>query len=320
MIEFASAIIATGSDVLIPDGLFNYDGKNIITQLELEDKLDDDYNGKKVVFIQCVGAREEERPYCSRICCSVTMKGAINICDKKGKVIILHRDIRTYGFSEELYDEARSKGVIFIRYDKESPPEINGSKVNVMDVDINAEIEIEADLVVLSTPLIPNLNNHMISQLFKVPLDDNGFFLEAHAKLRPVDFATDGVFLCGTAHGPKKIDECISQASAAAIRASTILSKGYVETEASIAQVNEELCIGCRACDVCPFNAIEYIKKEVKLKETSYSTLKAHIKEASCKGCGKCVSLCPNGAITLPRFTSPQIISQLLAALETETG
>ena len=203
-----------------------------------------------VVMIQCVGSRNETRPNCNRICCSVALKNALKLKEKdpNTNICILYRDIRTYGFKEDYYREAREKGVIFIRYDEKIEPEVNiidnKLKVTVNDSCLNEQIVIKPDLIVLSAAFLPTENKEL-SQMLKVPLEQNGFFLEAHVKLRPLDFATDGIFLCGTAQWPKFINETIIQAKGAAARAGTILSKEKMKIIGSIAEIEEDRCIGC---------------------------------------------------------------------------
>jgi len=313
-VDFGAAIVATGAKNLEPFGLFNY-GKDsrVITQAQLEKML-----GKtpylntgitNIVMIQCAGARTKEREYCGRTCCVEAVKNAIRIKKAKSKanVYILYRDMRTYGAAEKLYEHARELGVIFIKYDAENLPRVQGDKVIVHDSMLNEDIEIASDLVVLSTPLVAGENTE-INQLFKIPLDKNGFFLEAHPKLRPVDFATDGVFLCGSAQAPKLVDEAISQASAAASRACTILSRKFIETEGAISVVDEVKCIGCGTCvTVCPYNAPSLYEVQVKAEEVVYKAKKSKINPAACKGCGSCAAACPAGAITAQHFSSKEI-------------
>jgi heterodisulfide reductase subunit A len=228
------------------------------------------------------------------------------------EVYILYKDIRTYGFKEDFYREAAMKGVLFINYGDERKPRTaieNGRlRVTFWEPVIKEEIEIEPDIVVLSAAIVPNPENKHLAEMLKVPLTKDGFFLEAHMKLRPVDFATDGVFLCGMAHSPKYVDESIVQACAAVARATTVLSKKTLEMEGIVANVTEDLCSGCRVCEhVCPYSAIEMKEKDGKLI--------AHILEALCKGCGTCGAACPTKVIILGHFTTEQILAQIDAAL-----
>ncbi|MGD8505759.1 MAG: CoB--CoM heterodisulfide reductase iron-sulfur subunit A family protein [Candidatus Bathyarchaeota archaeon] len=311
-------LVATGAMEYKPtEYLYGVD-KRVLTQHELEEKLcNGRLNAKTLVMIQCVGSREEKHPYCSRICCSQAIKNSLKIKESNPEtdVYILYKDMRTYGFIEDYYREAASKGVLFIRYDDEKKPRViredGRLKVTVWEPVIKTWVLIEADLLTLSTATIPNPDNEHIAKMLKVPLSKDGFFLEAHMKLRPVDFATDGIFLCGLAHWPKPIEESVSQACAAAARAITVLSKEALEVEGAIASVNEELCSGCEFCEpVCEYGAI-------KMKEVD-GKLRSHVIEALCKGCGVCGSTCPSGAITMLHFTDEQIFAQIRAVLKKE--
>ena len=309
-IDFGAAVIATGARNLEPSGLFNYGKDNrVVTQAQFEKMLGKGISANNITMIQCVGARNKEREYCGRTCCVDAVKNAIRIkkANSKANVFVLYRDMRTYGVMEKLYENARDLGVIFIKYEAEIPPKVQGGLVLVHDSMLNQDIELASDLVVLSTPLVAG-ENEEINQLFKIPLDKNKFFLEAHPKLRPVDFATDGVFLCGSAQAPKLIDEAISQASAAASRVCTILSRKFIETEGAVSVVNEAKCIGCGTCvTVCPYNAPSLYDVTVKAEEVTYMTKKSKINAASCKGCGSCAAACPAGAITAQHFSSKEI-------------
>ena len=317
-INHGTVIVATGAKEYRPTEYLYGVNKRVLTQQELEEKLTNgQFDAKTVAMIQCVGSRNGEHPYCSRICCSQAVKNALKIKELSPEtdVYILYKDVRTYGFLEDFYREAASKGVLFIRYDDENKPKVtqeNGKlRVLVWEPVVKTWIPIEPDLLALSTATISNPDNERIAKMLKVPLSKDGFFLEAHMKLRPVDFATDGVFLCGLAHWPKSIEESISQACAAAARAITILSKEALEVEGAIASVNEDFCSGCRICEsVCEYNAIEM--KEVNGK------LRAHVLEALCKGCGVCGASCPAGAISMLHFTDDQILAQVRAALKEE--
>ncbi|MFZ3383742.1 MAG: FAD-dependent oxidoreductase [Candidatus Methanoperedens sp.] len=309
-IDFGAAVVATGARNLEPSGLFNY-GKDsrVVTQAQFEKMLGKGISANNITMIQCVGARNKDREYCGRTCCVDAVKNTIRVkkANSKANVFVLYRDMRTYGVMEKLYENARDLGVIFIKYEAENPPKVQGGSVIVHDSMLNQDIELASDLVVLSTPLVAG-ENEEINQLFKIPLDKNKFFLEAHPKLRPVDFATDGVFLCGSAQAPKLIDEAISQASAAASRACTILSRKFIETEGAVSVVNEAKCIGCGTCaTVCPYNAPSLYDVTVKVEEVTYTTKKSKINAASCKGCGSCAAACPAGAITAQHFSSKEI-------------
>jgi heterodisulfide reductase subunit A len=314
-IEHGIVIVATGAVEYKPTEYLYGKDMRIMTQHELEEKIAQGaFKAKNVVMIQCVGARNEERPNCARICCGQAIKNALKIkeASPETEVYILYKDMRAYGFKEDYYREAAMKGVIFINYEDERKPQVadeNGKlKVTFWEPVIKEEVEVEPDVVVLSAATVPNPDNKHVAEMLKVPLTKDGFFLEAHMKLRPVDFATDGIFLCGMAHSPKYIEESIAQACAAAARATTILSKKSLEMEGIVANVSEDLCSGCRICEyLCPYGAVEMKDKEGK-------TL-AHVIEALCKGCGACGTACPTKAITMGHFTTEEILAQVKAAL-----
>ena len=218
-------------------------------------------------MIQCVGSRDSERPYCSRVCCADAIKNAlwIKTLSPQTNVYVLYRDIRTYGFKEEYYTRARQQGVVFVRYDGDRKPEVTrngkGLQVSVFDQTLGMPFMIAADAVVLSAGIQPHDDNRQLAQLIKVPLNSEGFFLEAHMKLRPVDFMTDGIFLCGLAHSPKNIEESILQAQAAAARATAILARDSIELEGNISHVVDASCDGCAYCvDTCPYKAITLLE------------------------------------------------------------
>jgi len=317
-IEHGVVVVATGAIEYKPTEYLYGTDERVLTQHELEEKLArGEFDAKMVLMIQCVGARNHERPNCSRICCSQAVKNTLKIKELSPDtdVYVLYKDMRTFGFKEDYYREASNKGVIFIRYDDEKTPEVtkeNGKlRVTAWEPVLKTWIPIEPDLLVLSVATVPNPENERLAGMLKVPLTKDKFFLEAHMKLRPVDFATDGVFLCGMAHSPKFIDESIAQACAAAARAVTVLSKTALEMEGSIANVDEDLCSGCKICaSVCAYNAIE-------MKENNDKPV-AKVLEALCKGCGVCGSSCPTKAITMGHFTNDQILAQVKAALTEE--
>ncbi len=316
-LEHGIVIVATGGKEYKPTEYMYGQDPHIITQLELEEKIANNELGtaKNFVMIQCVGSRNEERPYCSRVCCTEAVKNALKIKEMipGSEVDILFRDMRTYGFREDFYTNAAGAGVHFIRYYEDLPPEVklNDGKINVYVKErlLNQPLHLKPDYLVLSAATIPDPENEKLSQQLKVPLSKDNFFLEAHMKLRPVDFATEGVFLCGLAHSPKFIEECISQSNGAVARAVTVLSKKFIEGEATISVVNESKCIGCGTCvETCEFGAPELQKRED-------GTLVSHINEALCKGCGACAVACCNGAISPKHFGNDQIMTMVEAAL-----
>jgi len=314
-LEHGIVIVATGAVEYKPTEYLYGRDPRVMTQHELEENIAmGHFKAKSVVMIQCVGARNEERPNCARICCGQAIKNALKIKEKdpETEVYILYKDMRAYGFKEDYYREAAMKGVLFINYDDERKPRTaieNGRlKVTFWEPVVKEEVEIEPDALVLSAATIPNPRNKRVAEMLKVPLTKDGSFLEAHMKLRPVDFATDGVFLCGMAHSPKYVEESIAQACAAASRAATVLSKKTLEMEGIVANVTEDLCSGCRVCEyLCPYGAIEMRDNDGKHV--------AHILEALCKGCGACGTACPTKAIALGHFTTEEILAQIDATL-----
>jgi heterodisulfide reductase subunit A len=307
-------IVATGAQPLTPTGLYNYDGKRVITQFELEGRFrQGPLAVQRVVMIQCVGARSAERPYCSRICCTTAIKNALEIrqANPTAEVYILYRDTETQGTRyEAYYTRAREAGIQFIRYNPQRPPRVTPDRVLVYDELLGATLGIPYDLVVLSTPLVAREGAHELAQMLKVPVDEYGFFLEAHVKLRPLDFATDGVYVAGTARWPAHLEETIAQAYGAAARAATILTKETVVSSGVVARVNEALCRGCGRCvEICPFGA-------PTLVEGASGLPVARVNAVMCKGCGACASVCPTGAMQACHFTDEQVTAMLRAALE----
>ncbi|MCP4668357.1 MAG: CoB--CoM heterodisulfide reductase iron-sulfur subunit A family protein, partial [Deltaproteobacteria bacterium] len=269
---------------------------------------------KTAVFIQCVGSRIPERPYCSKVCCTHTMDSALRLKELNPEinVYVLYRDIRTYGQRETIYREARDKGVIFVRYGLEEKPVVEKKgkniSVTVKDHVLGRDIHMETDLVVLASAIVPR-DNAALAQMYKLSLNEDGFFMEAHAKLRPVEFATDGIFMAGLAHYPKPIDESLAQAKAAASRASVVLSKEELSVEGVVSNVNEVMCRGCGKCvEVCPYNAISLVEREGG-KEAAY------VQEALCKGCGSCAVACPTGAASIYHFDDQEVLTVVGAAL-----
>jgi heterodisulfide reductase subunit A len=314
-INHGAVVLATGAREARPREYLLGQHDRVMTQRELEERI---YRGEveglnTVVMIQCVGSRDDERPYCSRICCSHALKNALKLKEKNPRmnIYILYRDIRVYGLNEQYYTQARQKGIIFIRYDREKKPAVEaaggGLVVRVVDPILGAELAIEPDVLVLSTGVEPGEDNGKLSQLFKVPLNSDGFFLEAHMKLRPVDFAAEGLYLCGLAHSPKLVGESITQANAAAMRAVTLLARDRLANVAITATVEEEVCVGCGVCvQVCDYQArsIDPLRRV------------AEVNEALCQGCGACVAACPNGASQQKGYEKAQLLAMLEAALE----
>ena len=370
--KVGTIIVATGALEFVPEGLYGYNQyPNIVTLTEFEilckkktlPKL------KNVAFIQCVGSRGQNKSYCSRICCNVGIKNAINIMDnyenmlglmeKAGTVVekipveqkvpeeildrrrrrrgrergeegeaeevklgpserievtVFNRDVMSYGVEHELtYNKAREKRVKFVRYAPEHLPRIymegNQLTVGYFHETLRLERTMPVDMVILATPLVAQPDAGELSQMLKVPLGQEGFFLEAHVKLRPVDFATDGIYVCGTCRGPSDITECVTQAAAAASRAAIPLSKGYVLAEAIASEVNTDLCVGCGICaTLCPYSAITVVRGP--------KGMKAEVIKAACKGCGACGAGCPEKAMTMLHYTDEQLIVEGLAGIK----
>jgi heterodisulfide reductase subunit A-like polyferredoxin len=311
-------VVATGAEEYRPKEFFYGQHARVITQKELEELIvlhPDQLKGmKNVVMIQCIGSRNGERPYCSRICCSEAVKNALRLKSMAPEmnVYVLYRDIRTYGFNEDYYEKAREAGVLFIRYEPEREPRLetggDGLGVIVHEPILHDDLLIQTDLLVLSPGIVPAPENESLSKMLKVPLNEDGFFLEAHMKLRPVDFATEGIFLAGLAHSPKSIEESISQANAAVARALTYLSKTELETIGIISEVDERTCVGCGLCEsVCPYKAIEILIKRTIIGEKQV----AQINKALCKGCGACTASCRSGSIDLKGFTNAEVVAQI---------
>jgi len=306
-------IIATGAKVLRPEGLFNYDGKRVITQFDLEAFFrNKKFKADNVVMIQCVGARNEERKYCSRICCMTAIKNAIVIKEHnpEANVHVLYRDIQAYGTENEaLFQRSKQLGVRYIKYDQEKPPEVQDNAVKVYHHLLGRELEIPQDLVVLSTPLIAGEDNEALSKLLRVTLDENKFFLEGHVKLKPLDFATDGVYLCGNAHYPANLREAISQALGAASRASIPLAKGVMTVEPIVSVLaDEDACRGCGLCvALCPYGALEIVQ--------TAKGRKVRVIPVACKGCGVCASTCYQHALDINAYTDNQVEEQIKAFL-----
>ncbi|KPJ48618.1 hypothetical protein AMJ40_07215, partial [candidate division TA06 bacterium DG_26] len=316
--DHGAVIIATGGYEYEPKEYLYGKTKNVITQAQFEVRMheeDKDLLGAKTyVMIQCVGSRNEERPYCSRYCCGQAVKNALELLKKNpdANIYILYRDIRTYGFKEIYFMEAREKGVIFVRFEKTEEPVVEDKDgklfVEVKEPIVGETMKIPADYLILSTAVIPQGDNEEYSKMLKVPLNDENFFLEAHMKLRPVDFATDGVFMAGLCHSPKNLEETIAQANAAASRAGVLLAQDKVEAEGTISHVNVAKCVACGACEaVCPYNAIKVIEKKTKWGVERY----AEVTPALCKGCGLCAASCRSSAIDIYGYSNQDITAMV---------
>jgi heterodisulfide reductase subunit A len=314
-VEHGVAIMAVGASEYKPQEYLYGEHPAVMTQLEMDEcfRMQDSRirNAENVVFIQCVGSRNDEHPYCSKVCCTHSIKNALELKNRNPEtnVYILYRDIRTYGEREDLYREAREKGILFFRYDPENKPRVvdggKGVTVNFHDPILGRAVSVDADILCLAAAIVSR-NDLSISRHYKVPVDSDGWLLEAHQKLRPVEFATEGVFLCGMGHYPKPIEESIAQAQAAAAKALTVLTKENIVVGGIVSYIVPELCSGCLGCiDVCPFGAIAY-NEEKKIAE---------VNQALCKGCGACAAACPSEAPILMGFNNKQIYAQIRTAL-----
>jgi heterodisulfide reductase subunit A2 len=314
-IEHGVAILATGAKEYKPDAYLYGRHPAVMTHMELDElfknndpRLDE---AGDVVFIQCVGSRDDTHPYCSKVCCTHTIKSAVALKKQNPdvNVYVLYRDIRTYGKREDLYREARELGVLFFRYSPEEKPMVaqQGDRVTVTFEDkmLGCKLAVDADILCLATAIVSNGDTDF-AQMFKVPMDGDGWLLEAHQKLKPVEFATDGVFLCGMAHYPKPIDESIAQAKAAASRALTVLARDRIKVGGFVSRIDEQRCSGCLGCiHVCPYGAIAF-EPEKRV---------ARVNEALCKGCGACAAACPSEAVALMGFNNEQIYAQIASRL-----
>jgi len=316
-IEHGVAILATGGHALAPQEYLYGKHPQVFLSLELDKAMAGGdlrvLEAQHAVFIQCVGSREPERPYCSRLCCTHSVESALALKELNPdmEVYILYRDMRTYGDKELLYQQARDKGVCFIRYDLDRKPQVEvtpsgGLEVSVFDPILGLPVRLRADLLTLASAVVPNPADDL-EEIFKVPRTTEGFFNEAHAKLRPVDCVTDGIYLAGLAHYPKPLDESVAQAKAAAVRAATVLSRAQVEVEPTAAAVDQNLCIGCGLCELsCPFHAVHLI-------QVPGVGLRAENLSAYCKGCGICAAGCPQRAIDMMHFRERQVLAAIHA-------
>jgi heterodisulfide reductase subunit A len=322
-IKHGISIIAVGAEEHKSDEYLYGQSDRIMTLLELEAKIaqsdESIIKAKSMAIILCVGCREEARPHCSRICCGQAMKCALQAksLNSSMDVYVLYRDMRTYGLTEDYYREAAGKGVTFVRYDVGDKPTIeairnngqDGLSVSLIDPVLGKRLALETDIVALAAAVVPASDSEKVSRLFKAPLSRDGFFLEAHMKLRPVDFAAEGVFLCGSAHFPKTIGETIAQAHAAAGRAAAILSKDAIVSSGAVSEIDEGVCIGCGLCEkICQYGAIElYELPDGK---------KSRIMTVACQGCGVCNAVCPTGAVSQNHFTDSQMLAEIDCAVD----
>jgi heterodisulfide reductase subunit A len=321
-IKHGATLIAVGADEYKPTEYLYGEDDRVLTHLELGEQIakgnEKLLNAGNLVMIQCVGCRQEDRDYCARVCCSHAIKNALKLkeINPSMDITIIFRDIRTYGFSEDYYREASDKDVKFIRYEPDDKPQVEAAeqegrpvlRVAVTDPILGQKLAIDTDYLSLAAAVIPPAGNREISQLFKVSLGPDEFFKEAHVKLKPVEFGTEGVYLCGMAHYPKHIPESINQAYGAASRALTLLSHDTVTVSGSVCEVDEKTCMGCGACiSACTYGAIEFRKTK--------QGQKAVVNPVLCKGDGLCNAKCPTGAVFLKHFTDDDLLSQIDAAV-----
>ncbi len=313
LVNHGVVIVASGGSEHRPDEYLFGSNPYVKTQLDFQEILfqqpEKIREAKQVVMIQCVGSREEAHPYCSRVCCSTAVANALKIKEisPKTEVAILYRDIRTYGLKELYYKQAREAGVRFIRFEPPVKPEVMEDQgnliVKVLDQNLKKHLRLKADFLVLSAAIRPAPEAKALASSLKLPLDADGFFLEAHIKLRPLDFANAGMFLCGLGHGPKSLEESIAQAKGAAARAATILAKKEIQVGGNVAVVNEELCVACLTCmRVCPFGVPAVNERHF-----------VGMDPAACQGCGNCASACPQGAIQVGHARGNQYMALLEA-------
>jgi len=323
VLKHGAVVMAVGAAEHRPEEYLYGQDPRVMTHLDLDAALAAGDNTVKdaqnAVFIQCVGSREPQRPYCSKVCCTHSVKSALKL--KKAKpdmqVYVLYRDIRTYGQRESLYKDARAAGVIFMRYALEEKPRVSKGDlalaVRVSDHILQRQVEIDADLVVLASAIVPPADIQRLAQMYKLSVNEDGFFMEAHAKLRPVEFATDGVFMAGLAHCPKPVEESIAQAKAAASRAAVVLSKAAIMVEGVVSHINETFCRGCGDCTrVCPYNAVVL---ETRQGQDGTTTTVANVRAALCKGCGACAVACPTGAAAIFHFDDEEVLTMVETAL-----
>lgn len=321
--DHGAVVLAVGGKPAVPDEYLYGSDPRVATAEELEQRLagmaaGDIEPGESFVMIQCVGSRTPEYPSCGNVCCSQAVKNSLRIKElqPRAEVFVLYRDVRTYGMLESHYEKAREKGVVFVRYDTDQPPQVEERDgrllVRVYEQFLRREIPIAANHVVLSSALRPAEDAPQLAAMMKVPLTGEGFFLEAHVKLRPVDFATEGVFVAGTCHAPTSIREAIAQGQAAAARAGQILSQETYRSTALVAVSNIEHCSGCGVCvSVCDYSAVELVREGSNGEEH----VRSRVNESLCKGCGCCVAACPSHAMEQRGFTAAQLSGMLHSLL-----
>jgi heterodisulfide reductase subunit A len=314
-VEVGAIIVATGAKEFNPNGLYMYgEDTRVLTQLELDELISKNQSDwGTVIMIQCVGSREAGREYCSRVCCSEAVKNALKLKEQNpdANIYILYRDLRTYGFREEFYRKAREKGIFFIQYEDDDKPKVEKDgdklKVSLNDHILKRKLVFKPDVIVLSAATVPHEENEEVAKTLKIPLTEHNFFLEAHMKIKPVDFAAAGIFLCGGCHSPKFIDESISQASGAAAKAMSIISKDEIETEGVPILIDEERCAGCGICETnCAYDAIK-VNPERGVAEVT---------DVLCQGCGTCSNVCPSSVPFLRQFEPKQLMAMVEAAME----
>jgi heterodisulfide reductase subunit A-like polyferredoxin len=310
-IAHGAIVVATGAEEYKPGEYLYGRSKNVLTQKELEERLGKGEAFERVAMIQCVGSRDTEHPYCSRVCCLTAVKNALKIkeMNPRAEIYILYRDLRTYGFSEVYYQRAREAGVVFLRYEEERKPSVRekGGKIRVAfhNYLLERDVELEVSTLVLSAGIVMPESVSDLSRMLKVPLSADRMFLEAHAKLRPLDFSSDGIYLCGLAHGPKSLKESVSQGLGAAARAATLLSRQEIQARSRPARLQERACSGCGLCvEICPFDA----------RELDAETGKAKVIEVLCQGCGACLVACPNASSRQEGFEKSQLLAMIDAA------
>ncbi|MBC7358552.1 MAG: FAD-dependent oxidoreductase, partial [Desulfacinum sp.] len=308
-------LIATGAREHKPAEYLYGEDPAVVTNLELDERLRRDEETLRslstATFIQCVGSRDEDHPYCSRVCCSHTIRNALELkaLNPEMRIFVIYRDMRTFGLQEEAYQEARRAGVLFFRYDPDHKPRVNrrdgALTVQVRDPILGRMVEWQTDLLCLAAGAAAG-DNRDLARIYKLPLDKDGWFQEAHQKLRPVDFSTEGIFLCGMAHYPKALEESVAQALAASAKALGVLTRDTVTVGGIISRIDPERCTGCGLClEICPFGAIQ----------RDDTTETARVNPALCKGCGACAAACPAEAPAVQGFTHRQMVAQIKAAL-----